>query len=148
MIASIGPNLPHDVLVATGRFAGPLAVDTRRSTERASQWLESKFAPWTKMVVEAWADGERYRGPAARAARRKLFVPFAVGSMLAMTRWSKQSGRRTNAAAPCRRRRKGGAASWRARLPPMTAFTGLLKDADSCRLQRRWLTNGAMWARS
>ena len=58
MIASIGPNLPHDVLVATGRFAGPLAVDTRRSTERASQWLESKFAPWTKMVVEAWADGD------------------------------------------------------------------------------------------
>lgn len=58
MIASFGPNLPLDVLAATGRYAGPLKVDADRPLERSTEWLESKFAPWTKSVLEGWAAGE------------------------------------------------------------------------------------------
>jgi hypothetical protein len=58
MIASFGPNLPFDVLVATGRYAGPLTVDADRPLDRSAQWLESKFAPWSKCALEAWVAGE------------------------------------------------------------------------------------------
>lgn len=58
MIAVAGPNLPHDVLVASGRDAGPVRFDPDRETPRASQWLETKFAPWSPPVLEAWAEGE------------------------------------------------------------------------------------------
>ncbi len=58
MIASIGPNLPQDIFIATGEYAGPVRFDPERTTPRADQWLESKFAPWAFAVLEAWADGE------------------------------------------------------------------------------------------
>jgi hypothetical protein len=58
MFASIGPNLPHDLFAATGRYDGPVAFDPDRSHERAAQWLESKFAPWAFPVLEGWVAGD------------------------------------------------------------------------------------------
>ena len=57
MIASIGPNLPIDLLTASGRFTGPVAFAPDRSAPTASKWLESKFAPWAFCVLENWAEG-------------------------------------------------------------------------------------------
>lgn len=57
MIAYAGPNLPHDLFEATGRNAGPLGWNVDRAMPAADRWLESKFAPWTRSVVQDWADG-------------------------------------------------------------------------------------------
>lgn len=56
-IAGVGPNLPYEVLMATGRYGGPLPLDPDRETPRANAWLESKFAPWAFPLLEAWAEG-------------------------------------------------------------------------------------------
>ena len=58
MIAIAGPNLPHEILQASGRHAGPLPIVPDRETPRAADWLESKFAPWAFALLEAWAEGE------------------------------------------------------------------------------------------
>ncbi|AKH41508.1 hypothetical protein FHS61_001996 [Altererythrobacter atlanticus] len=58
MIALAGPNLPHDVITASQRGAGPLGFDPDRDSPRARQWLETKFAPWAPPVLEAWLGGE------------------------------------------------------------------------------------------
>jgi len=58
MIAIAGPNLPLEILQASGRYAGPLPFDPDRDVSRAHAWLESKFMPWAPVVLEAWADGE------------------------------------------------------------------------------------------
>jgi len=58
VFASVGPNLPQDLFAAAGNYAGPLATDADRPTPRADAWLESKFAPWGRSIVEAWAAGE------------------------------------------------------------------------------------------
>lgn len=57
MIAYAGPNLPHDLFDATGRNAGALGWNVDRAMPAADRWLESKFAPWTRSVVQDWADG-------------------------------------------------------------------------------------------
>ncbi|MFN3425114.1 MAG: hypothetical protein ACK4UL_07380 [Novosphingobium meiothermophilum] len=57
MIAHLGPNLPHDLFDATGRNAGALRWNVDRAMPAADRWLESKFAPWTRSVVQDWADG-------------------------------------------------------------------------------------------
>jgi len=57
MLSYAGPNLPHDLFDATGRNAGPLAWNIDRPMPAADRWLESKFAPWTRSVVQDWADG-------------------------------------------------------------------------------------------
>lgn len=56
-IASIGGDMPIDLLAATGRYAGSVGWNIDRPTPRADQWLESKFAPWTRSILEDWADG-------------------------------------------------------------------------------------------
>ncbi len=56
-IASVGANLPLDLLNATGRFAGPLDWRIDRPTPRADAWLESKFTPWARSILEDWAEG-------------------------------------------------------------------------------------------
>ena len=58
MFHSIGTNLPQDLFAATGRYGGPVAVDADREGGPASQWLESKFAPWARPIVNQWAAGE------------------------------------------------------------------------------------------
>jgi hypothetical protein len=57
-IAHVGPNLPQDLLRATGRHAGALPFDPDAPTPRADEWLESKFAPWARSILQAWSDGE------------------------------------------------------------------------------------------
>lgn len=61
MIALAGPDLPHEILHAAACHAGPIAFDPDRATPRAEEWLESRFAPWTRSVLEYWIDG-RYDG--------------------------------------------------------------------------------------
>jgi hypothetical protein len=58
VIAIAGPNLPHDVLIASQRGGEPLGFDPDREVVRAGEWLETKFAPWAAPVLEAWLDGE------------------------------------------------------------------------------------------
>lgn len=57
-IAHVGPNLPQDFLRATGRHVGPLEFDPERPTPAADRWMESKFAPWARAILESWAAGE------------------------------------------------------------------------------------------
>lgn len=57
MIASVGTDIPLQVLRATGRYAGPLTWDIDRTFPLASQWLESKFATWAFSILEDWAQG-------------------------------------------------------------------------------------------
>lgn len=57
-IAHVGPNLPQDLLRATGCHAGPLQFEPQRQTPSAERWMESKFAPWARAILEAWAAGE------------------------------------------------------------------------------------------
>jgi hypothetical protein len=56
-IAHVGPNMPQDLLRASGRHRGPLPFDIDRPTPTADRWLESKFAPWARFILEAWAAG-------------------------------------------------------------------------------------------
>lgn len=57
MIASLGPNLPLPLLAATGAYAGALPFAMRSATPRADGWMETKFAPWARFVLEDWAEG-------------------------------------------------------------------------------------------
>ena len=57
-IAHVGPNLPQDLLRASGRHAGPLPFDPERPTPVADQWMETKFAPWARAILEGWAAGD------------------------------------------------------------------------------------------
>lgn len=55
-IATVGADIPLDLLAATGRFAGPLPWSLDRSTPKADAWLESKFTPWARSILEDWAE--------------------------------------------------------------------------------------------
>jgi hypothetical protein len=57
-IAHVGPNLPQDLLRATGRHAGALPFEAERPTPTADRWMESKFAPWAKAILEGWVAGD------------------------------------------------------------------------------------------
>jgi hypothetical protein len=57
-IAHVGPNLPQDLLRATGRHSGPLPFDPERATPNADRWMESKFAPWARAILEGGAAGD------------------------------------------------------------------------------------------
>lgn len=56
-IGIAGPDLPHEVLLAAGCHAGPIAFDPDRSAHRAVEWMESKFAPWAPAALEFWLEG-------------------------------------------------------------------------------------------
>lgn len=56
-IATVGPDIPQDLLEATGRYAGPLGWTIDRDFPRAEQWMESKFPLWAKSILEDWAAG-------------------------------------------------------------------------------------------
>ena len=57
MIASLGPDIPLELLHATGRYAGPLGWSVDRDFPRAEQWLESKYPRWAFSILEDWAAG-------------------------------------------------------------------------------------------
>jgi hypothetical protein len=56
-IAAVGTDIPHDVLVATGRYIGPLGWNIDRPFPHAERWLENKFPPWAFSILEDWATG-------------------------------------------------------------------------------------------
>ena len=56
-VASVGPDVPPELLAATGRSAGPLGWNIDREFPRAAQWLESKYPRWAFSIVEDWASG-------------------------------------------------------------------------------------------
>jgi hypothetical protein len=58
MIAHVGPNMPLDLLRATGRHAGALGFDPDRPTPAAEEWMEQKFAPWARSILQGWSDGD------------------------------------------------------------------------------------------
>ncbi len=57
-IASVGPDIPQELLQASGRYSGPLGWNIDRAFPLAQQWLESKFPLWAFSVVEDWAAGK------------------------------------------------------------------------------------------
>lgn len=57
MIAYVGPDLPQDLLTATGACSGPLGWNVDRAMPAADRWLESKFPLWTRSILQDWADG-------------------------------------------------------------------------------------------
>ena len=57
MIGTLGPCLPVDLLMASGRLRGPLPWDLERATPRADGWLESRFPRWARSILEGWAKG-------------------------------------------------------------------------------------------
>lgn len=56
-IGYVGMDIPEDVLAAGDFHSCHLPWDADRETPRADQWLESSFAPWTRSIIEDWADG-------------------------------------------------------------------------------------------
>lgn len=58
LIATVGADIPRDLLNATGRSAGPLGWRIDRPTPAADAWLESKFPPWARSILQDWADGQ------------------------------------------------------------------------------------------
>lgn len=56
-VGFVGFDIPLDILTAGGRTACHLPWDRAAPTPRADRWLESGFAPWTRLMLEDWADG-------------------------------------------------------------------------------------------
>lgn len=56
-IGYVGMDIPEDVLLAGDFHACHLPWNADRATPRANEWLESSFAPWTRSIIEGWADG-------------------------------------------------------------------------------------------
>jgi hypothetical protein len=56
-IATVGGDIPADLLAATGRYVGPIGWNIDRETPIADQWIETRFSPWVRSVLEDWAAG-------------------------------------------------------------------------------------------
>ena len=56
-IGTVGFDVPQDLLAAPGITACHLPWREGMATPRADQWLEPSFAPWTRSIVEDWAEG-------------------------------------------------------------------------------------------
>ena len=56
-LAYVGSDLPTELLMVPGRAACHLPWDAAQPTPLADQWLESSFVPWTRSVLEFWAQG-------------------------------------------------------------------------------------------
>lgn len=56
-VGFVGLDIPLEVLTAGGRRACHLPWDRALPTPRADRWLESGFAPWTRRILEDWAEG-------------------------------------------------------------------------------------------
>jgi len=56
-LATIGADVPPDLMAATGRYAGPLGWNIDRRFPRAEQWLENKYPLWAFSILEDWAAG-------------------------------------------------------------------------------------------
>jgi hypothetical protein len=56
-IGFVGPDIPLDVLIASGRPFGHLPWRTSGATPWAGRWLESSFPYWSRSILEQWHDG-------------------------------------------------------------------------------------------
>lgn len=56
-VAFVGPDIPIEVLLASGRPFGHLPWRTDGSTPWADQWLESSFPFWARSILEQWHEG-------------------------------------------------------------------------------------------
>lgn len=53
----IGPDVPIDLLLASGRAFGHLPWHAAAATPFADQWLESGFPGWSRSILQQWHDG-------------------------------------------------------------------------------------------
>lgn len=56
-IGFVGPDVPVDVLLASGRTFGHLPWLAGAPTPWADQWLESSFPFWSRSILEQWHTG-------------------------------------------------------------------------------------------
>ncbi len=56
-VGFVGLDIPLEVLTGNGRVACHLPWDRALPTPRADRWLESGFGPWTRRILEDWAEG-------------------------------------------------------------------------------------------
>ena len=56
-IGFVGPDIPIEVLIASGRPFGHLPWRTDHATPWADRWLESSFPYWSRSILEQWHDG-------------------------------------------------------------------------------------------
>lgn len=57
-IGYVGFDLPEDLFAATGAAVAHLPWDAGRPTPQADRWVEGSFAPWTRSILEGWAEGD------------------------------------------------------------------------------------------
>jgi hypothetical protein len=57
-VAFVGPDVPIEVLFASGRPFGHLPWRADAPTPWADQWLESSFPYWARSILEQWYQGE------------------------------------------------------------------------------------------
>ena len=56
-IGFVGPDIPIEVLIASGRPFGHLPWRADHATPWADRWLESSFPCWARSILEQWHDG-------------------------------------------------------------------------------------------
>jgi hypothetical protein len=56
-VGIVGPDVPIDVLLASGRPFGHLPWRSTDATAWADGWLESSFPYWTRSILEQWRTG-------------------------------------------------------------------------------------------
>lgn len=56
-IGFVGPDIPIEVLIASGRPFGHLPWRADHATPWADRWLESSFPYWARSILEQWHDG-------------------------------------------------------------------------------------------
>ena len=56
-IGFVGPDIPIDVLLASGRPFGHLPWRLSEGMDSAGQWLESSFPFWARSIVTQWEQG-------------------------------------------------------------------------------------------
>src|SRR5690606_20369028 len=56
-IGFVGPDIPIEVLIASGRPFGHLPWRADRPTPWADRWLESSFPYWSRSILEQWHEG-------------------------------------------------------------------------------------------
>lgn len=56
-VGFVGPDVPIEVLLASGRAFGHLPWYPAAATPFADQWLESGFPGWSRSILEQWRQG-------------------------------------------------------------------------------------------
>lgn len=56
-VGFVGPDVPIEVLIASGRPFGHLPWQPDAATPWADRWLESSFPFWSRSILEQWHDG-------------------------------------------------------------------------------------------